>query len=177
MGLKNPLYLLIFPRLCTSHLFHSSVLPQVGEAVILVWNFVLYQSLFVFPKPLLSLNILLLWIQHVAASIKDLFAIRHGKLIRITEFSFWFFACSRKCRWYICHENRCEELARHVTRHRLSHILENWIFGIGKLYIEVFLAYIVARRVHPSMAESLAANFRKRFEAFSHLFLSLGPSS
>lgn len=37
-GLKTPSIFLIFLRLY--QLFHSSVLPQVGEAVILVWNFV-----------------------------------------------------------------------------------------------------------------------------------------
>jgi len=109
MGLKNPLYLLIFPRLRTGHLFHSSVLPQVGEAVILVWNFVLYH------RPSFSRSLCYRSIYCCCGfnmslpRSKILFAIRHGKLIRIIEFSFWFFACSRKCRWYICQENRCAE--------------------------------------------------------------------
>ena len=75
---------------------------------------------------------------------------------------------------YICKEDSA--LAMRVTRHRLSHILEIWIPNIEKLYTKIFLAYVIARgEYYSSMIESLAANFRRRYEAFSHLifFLSI----
>ena len=58
------------------------MLPQVWEAVILVWNLVSCTIALYFPEAFVIAQYIVLCIQPVVAPIKHLFVIRHDKVLR-----------------------------------------------------------------------------------------------